>query len=288
MTTQHRRSFLQTTALSAVAATSVARVGSPATAGEFSGKIRKAVKYHMIAEKLPVADKFKILKDLGYDGVETNAVARGRDCTIAEMAKASDQVELPVHGVVNSNRPDLKAAIDEATAYGATSILHVVGYDRNISYGENYRQTQKLIRSAIPHAEKKNVKILIENVWASFLIEPLGMARYIDELDSPFVQAYFDIGNVVRWGWPQHWIEVLGKRVAKLDVKEYDLKIAMNEGMRKAFKVPIGQGSVEWDKVRVELKGIDYSGWATAEVSGGDRARLAEIAKQMDQVLDLK
>ena len=242
----------------------------------------------MIKEDLSVGDKFKLLKDLGYDGVETNAVARGRDCTIAEMARASEKVGLPVHGVVNSNRPDLAAAIDEATAYGASSILHVVGYDKNISYRENYRKTQELVRSAISHAEAKNVKILIENVWASFLIEPLGMARYIDEFDSPLVLAYFDIGNVVRWGWPQHWIEILGKRVAKLDVKEYDLKIAMNEGMRKAFAVPIGQGSVEWNKVREELKAIDYQGWATAEVSGGDRKRLAVVADQMDQVLDLK
>ena len=81
---------------------------------------------------------------------------------------------------------------------------------------------------------------------------------------------------------------VLGRRVAKLDVKEYDLKIAMNQGMRKAFAVPIGQGSIEWSKVRSELKGIEYEGWATAEVSGGDRQRLAEIFEQMNQVLDLK
>ncbi len=82
--------------------------------------------------------------------------------------------------------------------------------------------------------------ILLENVWASFLIEPLSMARYIDELDSPMVGSYFDVGNVVRWGWPQHWIEVLGKRVKKLDIKEYDLKVAMNEGLRKGFDKPLG------------------------------------------------
>jgi L-ribulose-5-phosphate 3-epimerase len=282
-----RRSFLQSTAAATLAATAASCLPDLATAGEFSGKIRKAVKYHMVTEKLPVADKFRLLKDLGYDGVETTAFARGRDCTIKEMAAASEKVDLPVHGVVNSNRPDLTVAIDEAVAYGATSILHVVGYDRNISYKDNYETTQKLLRSAIPHAEKKNVKILIENVWASFLIEPLTMARYIDELASPLVQVYFDIGNVVRWGWPDHWIEVLGFRVQKLDVKEYDLKIAMNDGMRKAFNVPIGEGSIDWPKVRGELKKIKYEGWATAEVSGGDRQRLSEIAEQMDRVLDL-
>ena len=101
------------------------------------------------------------------------------------------------------------------------------------------------------------------------------------------MQVYFDVGNVVRWGWPQHWIEVLGKRVAKLDIKEYDLNVAMNEGMRKGFGMPLGEGSVAWDKVRAELLKIDYRGWATAEVPGGDRKRLADIAAQMDRVLDL-
>ncbi len=61
----------------------------------------------------------------------------------------------------------------------------------------------------------------------------------------------------------------------------------MNEGMRAGFAVPIGEGSVEWDKVRAELLKIDYRGWATAEVAGGDRQRLAEIARQMDAALGL-
>lgn len=285
---QPRRAFLRQIAIAAAAPGAATLIGrSTASAGEFTGKIRKAVKYHMVTEKLPVADKFKLLKDLGYDGVETNAFARGRDCTITEMVRASEKTGLPVHGVVNSSRPDLTTAIDEATAYGATSILHVVGYNRKISYLQNYRETQDLIRSAVEHAEQKKVQILVENVWASYLIEPLGMARFIDEIGSEYVQVYFDVGNVVRWGWPQHWIEVLGKRIAKLDIKEYDLNIAMNEGMRKAFAVPIGKGSVEWDKVRSELAAIQYQGWATAEVAGGDRRRLAEIAAQMDLVLDL-
>jgi hexulose-6-phosphate isomerase len=37
----------------------------------------------------------------------------------------------------------------------------------------------------------------------------------------------------------------------------------------------------------VELTKIGYRGWATAEVSGGNRERLAEISQQMDQVLAL-
>lgn len=281
----NRRQFLATTA---TAASCLLSKSAQAEKGQFADRIRKAVKYHMVTEDLSAVDKFKLVKDVGFDGIEPRTMLKpGQAAGFRELIKARETVDLPVHGMINSSNPDLAGAIDQAKALGATSVLHVVRYDNKIPYMQNYRETQEIIRRAIGHAEKNEVQILIENVWASFLIEPLSMARFVDEIDSPWVQVYFDIGNVVRWGWPQHWIEVLGKRVAKLDVKEYDLKVAMNEGMRSGFGRPLGEGSIEWDKVRAELLKINYKGWATAEVKGGDRERLVEIAEQMDRVLDL-
>jgi hexulose-6-phosphate isomerase len=99
------------------------------------------------------------------------------------------------------------------------------------------------------------------------------------------VRSYFDVGNVMRWGWPQHWIEVLGKRIEKIHIKEYSVKVAMKEGMGKAFDMPIGQGEINWKRVREELAKIGFRGWATAEVRGGDRKRIAEISAEMDRVL---
>ena len=273
----------------AVASASATLLSAPhARGGQFTGKIKKAVKFHMATGDASVEDKFRMVQELGFDGIETR-VALGEENRdlVRSYARASEKTGLPIHGVIHSSNADLVGAIDQARMLGANSVLHVVRYDRKISYLENYAQTQAIIRRAIDHAEKNEVMILIENVWASFLIEPLGMARYIDELDSPMVASYFDVGNVVRWGWPQHWIEVLGNRVKKLDIKEYDLNVAMNQGMRAAFAKPLGEGSIEWSKVRRELANINYQGWATAEVKGGDRNRLAEIAKQMDSVLDL-
>lgn len=283
-----RRTFLRQSAAAATAGTLLA-TPSASPAGEFTGKIRKAVKYHMINEgDLSPADKLRLLKDLGFDGVEARTQLKpGGEEAIRQLAAAREKVDLPVHGVVNSSNPDLVGAIDQAKMLGANSVLHVVRYNKSIDYLQNYRETQEIIRRALDHAARRDVMILIENVWATFLIEPLTMARYLDELDSPMVGSYFDVGNVVRWGWPQHWIQVLGKRIKKLDIKEYDLKIAMNQGMRKGFGMPLGEGSVDWGKVRSELAGIDYTGWATAEVPGGGRERLADIAAQMDRVLDL-
>lgn len=286
-----RRRFLSSTTQAAiVGGMAVAVTGSPASAraGEFTGKIKKAVKYHMVQGKQSPEDKLKLLRDLGYDGVEPRAMLKpDQAAEVRAIAQASEKLDFPVHGVVNASNPDIVSAIDQAANYGATSVLHVVRYNTKIPYLQNYRETQDIIRGAVDHAEKKQIAILIENVWATYLIEPLGMARFIDEIDSPYVQCYFDVGNVVRWGWPQHWIEVLGPRVKKLDIKEYDLKVAMNDGMRKGFAKPLGEGSVDWAKVRQELGKINYTGWATAEVAGGRREHLADVSAQMDRVLDL-
>lgn len=280
-----RRHFLQSTAAGAAMAVATRTAAEEA---DFSGRIKKAVKYHMIQEDLSVEDKLRLIKDIGFDGVEPRSGFHGRRAfDPRELANASDKVGVPVHGIVNSSNTDLRAAIDEAKMYGATSVLTTIPRMPTQDYLQNYRETQELLRSAAVYAEQQQVHILIENVWASFLIEPLTMSRYIDEIGSPMVQVYFDIGNVVRWGWPQTWIEVLGERIIKLDVKEYDLDVAMNQGMRKAFDVPIGEGSIEWDQVRSALGRLNYRGWATAEVRGGPRQRLTEIAQQMDKVLHL-
>jgi hexulose-6-phosphate isomerase len=284
-----RRCFIQTGGRLLVAAAAPALLARPSvTRAEQSGaRYKKAVGWGMIQGDLSVEDKLKLVKDVGFEGVEVSAGFLKKDgLDPKDLARASEKVGVAVHGLVGS-APDLTSAIDEAAIYGATSVLHVARPNPKGSFMENYRSTQELIRKAIPNAEKRRIYILIENVWNTFLIEPLTMARYIDELDSPFVKAYFDIGNVVRWGRPEHWIEVLGKRVVKIHIKEYDLNVAMKEGMSKGFDRPIGKGSIEWDRVRQELEKIDYRGWATAEVNGGDRKRLAEISEQMDEVLQL-
>lgn len=283
-----RRTFLKTATV-ALAGSCSSSVLASQQQGLFASRIRKAVKYHMVTEKIPAVDKLKMLADLGFDGVEPRTMLKpSQAAEFRELVAAREKLDFPIHGLVNSSNPDIKSAINQAKILGANSVLHVVRYDRKIGYLQNFKETKEIILRAVDHAAKNEVFILLENVWASYLIEPMGMAKFIDDINSPWVQVYFDIGNVVRWGWPQHWIEVLGKRIRKLDVKEYDLSIAMNEGMRKGFGMPLGTGSIEWAKVRKELLNIDYKGWATAEVPGGDRERLASIADQMDNVLDLK
>ena len=258
---------------------------SEARAGEFTGRIKKAVKYGMINENLSVVDKFKLLKDLGFDGVEPTVTEK---VDRQEMVKARDATGLPIHGVVNGSAENIPAAVDLAKLYGATSVLVVAGgVSAKMPYAKNYEESQAKIAEAIPYAEKNEILLLVENVWNNFLLSPLELARYVDELKSPWVGVYFDAGNVARYGWPEHWIPVLGKRIHKIDIKGYSNKKHMAEGPWKGFDVELGDDEIDWAAVRAELKKIDYTGFVTAEVGGGDRKRLADIAARMDRVLDL-
>ncbi len=247
-------------------------------------RIKRAVKFHMVKEDLSILDKFKLLSDLGFDGTEIHVTAK---VDRREVNEAIEKTGVVVHGFLNSDKPDLVHAIDSAKYYGATSVLVVAGRVNAANpYDQVYQQQQDRLRAAVPHAEKQNINLLIENVWNGFLLSPLEMKRFIDELESPAIGAYFDVGNVVRTGWPDQWIRILGDRIKKLDIKEYSRKKQMQEGLRKGFDVEIGDGDCDWPAVRRALRDIGYeSGWATAEVPGGDRERLADIAKRMEKVL---
>jgi L-ribulose-5-phosphate 3-epimerase len=279
-----RRDFVTRSTQAIAASAAIASLPAAVSAGGFTGKIRKAVKFHMVTEDLSVLDKFKLLKDLGFDGTELRTKDKADP---KEVAKAVEKTGLPVHGVVNSDNPDITSAIELAKYYGGNSVLVVARYDKKKPLMESWKSTQATIRKALPAAEKHGVRILVENVWAGFLISALDVERYVDEIDNPWFGSYFDVGNNVRWGVPQHWIEVLGRRIGKLDIKEWDERRHQKEGLRAGFGSELGEGTIDWAAVRSALQQLGYEGWATAEVKGGDRARLADIATRMNRVLDL-
>lgn len=254
----------------------------------------------MVSTQGSLAEKFQLLKDLGYDGVEVSAP---NSYDTKELLEARDAADLPIHGVVDSvhwrqtlSHPDpnvraagldgFKKAIQAAKDYEATSVLLVPAVvNEGVSYKDAYERCHAEILKALPLAEKLDIRILFENVWNNFLLSPLEMASFIDSFDSPLVGAYFDVGNIVRYGWPTHWIEALGHRIGKLDIKEYSRKLQDTKGPRSGFGVEIGEGDCDWPGVMEALDKIGYSGWATAEVRGGGKERLADIKSRMDRVL---
>jgi L-ribulose-5-phosphate 3-epimerase len=249
-----------------------------------SRRIRIAVKYNMIQESLDVDDKFKLLRDLGFDGVEVYARDRKQQ---ESFLKAREISGLPVHGVINATSPDITNGIEMAAALGGDSLLVLAKEDAEVSHEANSDRWRKLITPVVPLAEKHRVKILIENVRATHLKTAEGMNRFIDSFASPFVGAYYDTGNTITWTKQpaEHWAKVLGRRIGKIDVKDRGHHEFGDAKLKSKTAVGTDGGEVNWVEVRRQLRAIEYRGWATAEVKGGDRKRLARMARWMDQVL---
>lgn len=289
-----RRRFL----LSAGAGLGVSLWGSLAGAQE--RRLKKSLKFGMVKEELSLGDKFKLLKELGFDGVELDSP---NDLDRDEVLRAREESGLVIDGVVDSvhwrktlSDPDpqvraegveaLKTAVRDAKAYGGTSVLLVPAVvNKEVSYDDAYRRSQEEIRKVLPLAAELQIHIAIENVWNHFLLSPLEFARYLDEFESPWVGAHFDVGNIVNYGWPEHWIRILGRRIVKLDIKEYSRARRDREGPYAGFEVPLGEGDCDWPAVMKALAEIGFRGWAAAEVPGGNRERLADISRRMDRIL---
>ncbi len=298
-----RRDFIRIGSL-AVAGSGIALYPGPLTAAapKVAMPIKKSLKFGMVEEKMPIADKFKMLRDIGFDGVEMDSP---NELDQEEILKAKEKSGLEIPGVVNSAHwkmplsdadPKVRAACVKATetalrdckAYGGTTVLLVPAVvNQFVSYQDAYQRSQEEIRKVLPVAEETGVKIAFDNVWNNFLLSPLEAARYVDAFESPMVGWYFDIGNIVRYGWPEHWIEALGDRILKLDVKEYSRAKQQNEGIWKGFEVELMEGDCHWPAVNRSLQQIGYEGWASAEVKGGDRKRLQRISKDMDTIFGL-
>ncbi|QDT02176.1 Xylose isomerase-like TIM barrel [Rubripirellula lacrimiformis] len=278
----HRRKFLQ----GGIALGTMAASAPPLLGGPFTGKIPKSLKYSMIGERLPLADQFQLLKQSGFDGVEISL----RDgLAVKDILAAIDATQIDVHGVIHGYDDDHSASIDLCQQVGGNSVLIIAREIAKLSYADNFARSLEIARKAIPHAEKHNVRLLVENVRASFLKTAEEMARFIDELESPVVGAYYDTGNTITWTKQsaQHWAHVLGHRIGKLDIKDRGHAVFGNPKLKSKTAVGTDGGEVHWQKVRQELATVNFSGWASAEVAGGDAQRIAGISHWMDQVLDL-
>ena len=253
---------------------------------------KKAVKIGMVGVPGDFTTKLKTLAELGFDGIEMDAPGGPSP---DEVKRAIDAAGIPVHGVVDSvhwketlSSPDeavrakgrdaLIEAIKSSKAYGGTSVLLVPGVvNATADFTQCWDRSIAEIRKVLPVAEEHEISILIENVWNKFIERPEDLARYLDEIDHPLVGSYFDIGNCVKFSPPETWITTLGKRIKKLDVKGY--------GKEKGFAHKILEGDIDWPAVVKELHKIGYEGWATAEVSGGDKVWLTELAATMNKAL---
>ncbi len=287
-----RRDFLKTSAV-ATSALLCGTAVSPVLARDHAnkGKIFKANKGgNLGANEEQIVALFEKYKKLGFDGLEGQSPGMPVDAVKAAIAKTG----FPIHGVVDSvhwndrlSSPDpairekgrvaLEQAIRDSKAVGGTTVLLVPGKVSGAeeTHDDVWKRSIVEIRKVLPVAEEQKIRVLIENVWNGFCETAEQYRDYIDEIGSPWVGAYFDIGNVRKFGKPEEWIAILGKRIGKLDVKDW--------GVKNSF-CRLGEGDVDWPAVRAALKQIEYTGWATRE--GGDKS-LEDTAELMNELLDL-
>lgn len=241
----------------------------------------------MILEpELSVKEKLEMLREVGFDGVELKVDEK---IDPSEIEAASRQTSFPVHGIVNASYEDIRPAVELAHRLGCDSVLVLAREFPDITYGENFARWQKNVRAVLPLAENYGIKLCIENVRATFLKTAEKMVSFIDSFESPVVRSYFDLGNTITWtGQPaEHWAEVLGERVYKLDIKDRGHSEFGEAKLKRDGAVGTNGGEVHWERVRKILDRNNYSGWGTAEVPGGDRERLKRMAGWMRDVLDL-
>ena len=247
-------------------------------------RIRIAVKYSMIAGRVSVVEKFKILKAAGFAGTEISVRERAQ---VKEILRAVNATGVVVHGVTHGNSDEYREPINLCKAVGGDAVLIIAKQKPDISYAENFKLAQGFIRKALPQAEKLGIRLLVENVRATFLKKAEEMARFIDELKSPLVGAYFDTGNAITWTdqSAEHWARVLGPRIVKMDIKDRGHADFGDRKTKSKDAVGTDGGEVHWKNVRKELAKIEFGGWATAEVKGGDKQRLTKMAGWMEHVL---
>ncbi len=236
---------------------------------------------------LSLAESFRMAKQAGFDSIEINIAEDGEltlesdEASVRAIVASAKEAGIELSSlstglgwryplgsldpaVGEKARAVVRKSLQVATWMGVDTILVVPGVvNADAPYDEVYRLAQEGLRSVAADAERLQVAIGVENVWNKFLLSPLEFARFLDEIGSTRVGAYFDAGNVLLYGYPDQWIRILGNRIKKVHVKDFKSNIGNGSG----FCNPL-QGDVPWAKVRAALERIGYDAYITAEVEG--------------------
>ncbi|UCF35821.1 MAG: sugar phosphate isomerase/epimerase [Acidobacteriota bacterium] len=299
----NRREFLQQSSGGLAAgsllglAVSGSTMGKTISSASASGALKKAACIGVLPRDWSVMDRFKLAAKLGFEGIEPNTLNTPEE--VEEYRAASQETGVKIHSIMNSDHwrypltdddPEvvakcvegIKTSMHNARELGADAVLLVPGIvTPQVRYADVYSRSQEQVRKLLPLAKELNVIIAIENVGNRFLLSPLEFVRYIDEFESPFVQGYFDVGNITSIGFPQDWIRTIGKRLLKVHIKKFE------PGRdHPAFEADNRRTEgINWPDVRKALDEVGYSGWVSVEVRSGDEAYLQELSQRMDRIL---
>jgi L-ribulose-5-phosphate 3-epimerase len=277
--------------------------------------MKKGINIWSFAAGTTVAESIKIAKDAGFDGIELALNETGElslestEKEIDAIASLLKETDIEIAGLAtglywdyamtseseanrNKAKDICKKQLQTAAQLGVDSILVIpgaVGVDfipnsEVVNYERAYERALAAIQELSVDAKGYGVNIAIENVWNKFLVSPLEMKQFIDTVNSEFVGSYFDVGNVVYNGYPEHWIEILGSRIKKVHFKDYRREAGGLHGF-----VDLLAGDVDYPVVVKALESIGYNNYVTAEMIPGYKHYGNQIvynaSKSMDAIL---
>jgi hexulose-6-phosphate isomerase len=232
---------------------------------------------------------FRAVKEAGFEGIELNVDRDGYSAHSITLEKGTDlealaglsrKYSLPVVSISTSlggntglaDRENRRRAhkvirrqIECAKALNAGAVLSVPGgVSGDLSLQEARGNSLECYRELGEEIAASGILVCLEQVWNGFFTSPFDMARFIDELDNPSIGAYFDVGNVLAFSWPEYWIEVLGNRIRRVHVKDFKRSGGLFQG---GNWVDLGTGDADWRKVIAALRKAGFDGYLTAETS---------------------
>ncbi len=243
------------------------------------------------------SERFRLAKKAGFDGVEVNTIETDEELKEAKKASAETGIEVP--SIMNANHwqfpfssnkeedigkaiSGMRSSLRCAESLGADTVLLVPGVvNEEVSYEEAMRNSIKNIGRIIPEYEEKKIFIGIEEVWNKFLLSPIEFKEYLNNFNSKVIAAYFDVGNILLYGYPEQWIGSLAGKIKKVHLKDFKLET-------KSF-VYLHQGDVNWKKVAKALQEIGYDDYLTAELpvdKNDPEGRVLQISKDIDRILE--
>jgi L-ribulose-5-phosphate 3-epimerase len=254
-------------------------------------EMKKSASFFTFSQDVDYREAMEESKKAGYDGVEFVLTEsdgqinmKTTDKEVSNLKKYATDLGLEISSVGAWNlweynlvsddksiaghaKDIIKKQIDVSQICSADTILVVPGYVGTpfapgiVRYDYAYQRAQEAISELAPYAEAAKVAIGIENVWNKFLLSPIEVKRFLNEINSPYVGAYFDVGNIIYIGYPDQWIQILGKKY----IKKLHFCDCRADQCGLGMFVDLLEGDVDFVKVMHALRDIEYDDWIVVE-----------------------
>lgn len=251
--------------------------------------MKTSVSFYTFGQDVDIREACEQAKKAGYDGVELCISENGplnmktSEKEMLEIRRMVNDMGLEIssvgawnmweHNLAGNDAAEAEYAcgiarkqVEAAHAFGADAVLIVPGWVGTpfapgiVRYDEAYDNSQKRLAALAPFAQSAGVSLAVENVWNKFLLSPIELRRFLDEINSDYVGAYFDVGNIIYIGYPDQWIEILGERIKRLHFCD-----ARFDQAGLGMFVDLFEGDVDFEAVMRSAKKIGYDSWATVE-----------------------